>query len=161
MIVVADTSPLNYLVQIGTVDVLRPLYTRVLIPKAVAEELKAIDAPVVVQTWIAHPPEWLEVHPEPAVDPSLEFLDPGEAAALTLAELLHADGVLIDDWAGRMEAERRNLHVTGTVGVLAEAHVAGLLDFDQALINLRSTNFRLSAEVERVARQRLSSRDKE
>jgi hypothetical protein len=60
MIVVADISPLNYLIRIGAVDVLQPLYTDVLIPQTVAEELKKEKAPDVVKTWIARPPEWLE-----------------------------------------------------------------------------------------------------
>jgi predicted nucleic acid-binding protein len=157
MIVVADTSPLNYLIRIGAVDVLKTLYTHVLIPQTVAEELKKEKAPVHVKTWIARPPEWLEVRPDPDFDPSLELLDPGEAAALSLAESLRADAILIDDLAGRTEAERRHLTVTGTLGVLVEAHIAGLLKFDEALEKLRSTNFRISADVERRARQRLSS----
>jgi predicted nucleic acid-binding protein len=33
MIVIADTGPLNYLVLIGEVGVLEPLYTRVIVPK--------------------------------------------------------------------------------------------------------------------------------
>jgi len=70
-----------------------------------------------------------------------------------------ADEVLIDDWAGRSEAGRRRLNVTGTLGVLASAHPAGLLDFDWALARLRTTNFRLSAEVERLVRRRLSGRE--
>jgi predicted nucleic acid-binding protein len=41
MIVVADTSPLNYLVLIGVVNVLEPLYGRVVIPNRVATELRA------------------------------------------------------------------------------------------------------------------------
>jgi predicted nucleic acid-binding protein len=155
MIVVADTSPLNYLIRIGAVDILKPLYFHVLIPQSVADELKKEKAPAPVQTWIAHPPEWLEVRPDPASDPTLQLLDPGEAAALSLAESVQADEVLIDDWAGRTEAERRHLHVTGTLGVLAEAHLAGLLNFDETLQKLRSTNFRLSADVERLARRRL------
>jgi predicted nucleic acid-binding protein len=36
MIVIADTGPLNYLVLIGSVDVLQPLYTRVIVPPALA-----------------------------------------------------------------------------------------------------------------------------
>lgn len=40
MIVVADTGPLNYLVLTGAVGVLQPLYTRVIVPKTVVEELK-------------------------------------------------------------------------------------------------------------------------
>src|SRR5438552_3156498 len=82
----------------------------------------------------------LEVRPDPNFDPSLELLDPGEAAALSLAESLGADAILIDDLAGRTEAERRHLTVTGTLGVLVEAHIAGLLKFDEALEKLRSTN---------------------
>jgi len=43
MIVVADTGPLNYLVLIDVVNILEPLYKRVLIPSAVADELRADD----------------------------------------------------------------------------------------------------------------------
>ncbi len=124
MIVVADTSPLNYLIRIGAVDVLKPLYTHVLIPQTVAEELKKEKAPVVVKTWIAQPPEWLEVRPDPNFDPSLELLDPGEAAALSLAESLRADVILIDDLAGRTEAERRHLTVTGTLEASLSKHIS-------------------------------------
>lgn len=156
MIVVADTSPLNYLIRIGAIDVLKPLYTRVMVPQTVADELKIEKAPAAVQNWIVQPPEWLEVRPDPASDPTLQFLDPGEAAALSLAESLRADAVLIDDLAGRTEAERRHLTVTGTLGVLVAAHIAGLLNFDEALEKLRSTNFRIAADVERLVRRRLS-----
>lgn len=40
MIVVADASPLRYLVAIGAADVLKTLYDRVLVPEAVAAELQ-------------------------------------------------------------------------------------------------------------------------
>lgn len=40
MIVVADTSPINYLILIGQIDVLKHLYTRTLIPSAVLAELQ-------------------------------------------------------------------------------------------------------------------------
>jgi predicted nucleic acid-binding protein len=40
MIVIADTGPLHYLVRIGAVEVLQPLYTRVIVPQAIVEELK-------------------------------------------------------------------------------------------------------------------------
>src|ERR1039457_5171274 len=64
---------------------------------------------------------------------------------------MNADELRIDELAGRAEAERRKLHVTGTLGV--QSYVAGLSDFDQAFARLRSTNFRLSAEVERLVRR--------
>jgi predicted nucleic acid-binding protein len=39
MIVVADTTPVNYSILIGAIDVLPKLYGRVVIPPAVHEEL--------------------------------------------------------------------------------------------------------------------------
>jgi predicted nucleic acid-binding protein len=59
------------------------------------------------------------------------------------------------------EAARRRLHVTGTLGVLADAHLAGLLDFDEALAQLRTTSFRISSDVERLVRRRISVQKEE
>lgn len=39
MIVVADTSPINYLILIEAADILRNLYGNVVIPEAVVQEL--------------------------------------------------------------------------------------------------------------------------
>jgi predicted nucleic acid-binding protein len=51
MVVVADTSPINYLVLIGQIDLLIRLYTRILIPPAVLAELKNPLAPKPVRDW--------------------------------------------------------------------------------------------------------------
>jgi len=50
MVVVADTSPINYLVLIEQIDLLTRLYTRILIPPAVLAELKHPLAPKPVAT---------------------------------------------------------------------------------------------------------------
>jgi len=156
MIVVADASPLRYLVVIGAVDVLKTLYSRVLLPEAVAEELQDAKTPATVRAWIAQPPAWCEIRPNPPSDPALRFLDAGEGAAITLALLVSADGLLMDEWDGRREAKRLRLPVTGTLGVLADAHMAGLVDFETALTQLRTTNFYISDDVVAGLRQRLS-----
>jgi predicted nucleic acid-binding protein len=39
MIVIADTSPLHYLILVGEVELLPKLFQQVLIPREVAEEL--------------------------------------------------------------------------------------------------------------------------
>src|SRR5713101_6510633 len=159
MIVIADAGPLNYLLLIGVANVHEPLYTRVLMPDAVAMELHDPGAPLVVRTWIAQPPEWCEIRPDPLRDPALQYLGPGERAAITLALSLNAARLLIDERAGRAEAERRSLTITGTLGVLAEAHAQHLLDFDAALARLRQTNFYLSAAVlDRVHRRLFTGR---
>jgi predicted nucleic acid-binding protein len=157
MIVVADAGPLHYLVLIKVVDVLQPLYRRVLVPQTVAGELQDTSTPAAVRAWIEQPPEWFEIRPDPPSEESLRFLDPGERAAIALALSVDAERLLIDEQAGRAEAERRHLLVTGTLGVLAEAHRAGLLDFEQALARLGRTNFYVSAELVDRVRRRLST----
>jgi predicted nucleic acid-binding protein len=55
MIVVADTSPLNYPVWIDSVEIVRQLYGKVIIPPEVRNELQAADAPAVVRAWANWP----------------------------------------------------------------------------------------------------------
>jgi predicted nucleic acid-binding protein len=153
MIVVADTGPIHYLVLIEAIGILEPLYRRVVVPQTVAAELRAARTPTVLQEWIARPPAWFEVQPDPPSDVTLSFLDPGESAAILLAQSIKADRLLIDEWEGRAEAERRRLRITGTLGVLAEAHQRRLLDFEAALKLLQQTNFYMSGDlVERIRR---------
>jgi hypothetical protein len=61
MLVVADTSPINYLVLLEHTAVLPALYTRVLLPPAVVLELLDAEAPEVVRAWAADLPTWCEV----------------------------------------------------------------------------------------------------
>ena len=49
MLVVADTTPINYLVLIAQIDILAALYPQVVIPSAVAAELQHPKAPAVVR----------------------------------------------------------------------------------------------------------------
>ena len=77
MIIVADASPLNYLLLIGCIDVLPQLYGRVLIPQAVNAELQNDAAPDVVRSWMNNAPAWLEVSQVEALNFNIE-LDAGE-----------------------------------------------------------------------------------
>jgi len=70
-----------------------------------------------------------------------EELDPGERAAIALAEKIRADLILIDETDGRTEALRRNFRVTGTLGVLRAAAVEGLVDVRSVLNRLAATSF--------------------
>jgi predicted nucleic acid-binding protein len=45
MIVVADTSPLNYLIRLGRPEVLQAIFGRVLVPRAVLVEMQHPEAP--------------------------------------------------------------------------------------------------------------------
>ena len=51
-VVVADTTPLNYLILIDRADLLAELFTEVLIPQAVLEKLQHPKAPTEVKQWL-------------------------------------------------------------------------------------------------------------
>ncbi len=56
MIVVSDTSPLNYLILIGHAEILPALFSRVVAPPAVVAEMLQPGAPEVVANWATSPP---------------------------------------------------------------------------------------------------------
>ncbi len=57
MIVVADTSPINYLVLIGHIEILHHFYDQVVVPSAVWEELQDMHTPFSVRLWALRPPK--------------------------------------------------------------------------------------------------------
>jgi predicted nucleic acid-binding protein len=150
MIVVADTSPINYLLQIEQIHLLPMLYGAVLLPSGVWEELTEIGAPRSVEAWARNLPAWVEVRTaQTQLGPELSALGKGEAQAIHIASELHADWLLIDERRGRQEAESRGLTVTGTLGVLAESGRLHLVDPEAAYRRLVSeTNFRASPNLE-------------
>jgi predicted nucleic acid-binding protein len=149
MIVVADSSPLHYLILIEQVGLLRQLYSEVVIPEAVLAELTRPASPAAVSGWLAVAPPWLRVVPVSAEEIAAvtASLDIGERAAIALAETMTADLLLIDEAAGRREATRRRLLVTGTLGVLRSAAENGLIDVRDVLARLQATNFYVDDEL--------------
>ncbi len=148
ILVVADTSPLNYLVQIYCQELLPALYERIMVPGAVIEELTHSKTPSVVREWLRSGPQWLEVRKiRGPQSPALSGLDAGEAEAIQLAEEEHADLVLIDERKGVRIAQRQGLEVTGTLGVLLQAARRELVNLDSALLQLQSTDFRYTPEL--------------
>jgi predicted nucleic acid-binding protein len=141
VIVVTDTTPVNYLVLIDRVHLLKELYGRLVLPQAVHEETQREGTPEKVRAWAAQLPGWAEVRAAASTDPALK-LGAGEREAIALAEELKADLLLVDDRKARREARRRGLAVTGTLAVLAAAAERGLVDLPGALAALRQTTFR-------------------
>jgi predicted nucleic acid-binding protein len=144
-VVIADTSPLNYLILIGEVDLLAGLFRQVLIPEVVACELRDPGAPHVVAEWAWRLPSWIEIRPTPASSERFDRLDEGERAAILLAQAQCSPVLLlIDEADGRAEAERRQIPTTGTLGVLRAAAIRNMTDLPTTLARLRATNFRSS-----------------
>lgn len=66
---------------------------------------------------------------------------------VVIAQAERGDLLLIDETAGRIEASRRGIHNTGTLGVLRAAALKGHVDLSVALARLLETNFRVSMEL--------------
>jgi predicted nucleic acid-binding protein len=143
MIVVADTGPLHYLILLEHAELLHRFYGEVVVPDAVAIELSSPWTPTAVRDWISRAPSWLSVVAVEAdrVQEVTDELDLGERAAIALAGTIHADLLLIDEAAGRAEAKRRNLRVTGTLGVLRAAAERGWIDVPEVIVRLKATSF--------------------
>jgi predicted nucleic acid-binding protein len=95
IVVVADTSPLRYLVLIQCDHLLPRLYSKIWIPGAVLAELREAK-PALVRQWASRLPDWIEVRQVVDAGPrELAELDLGEREALALATEVHANLVLI------------------------------------------------------------------
>jgi uncharacterized protein len=142
MIVVADTSPPLHLARIGQLDLIPAVVGRVTMPRAVwAELVHPGTRPVVVAALEAA--TWIDLAEDPAA--SDLGLDPGETAAILLAEQLHADALLIDERRGRAVAGARGIPVIGTLGVVAGARRLGVVDRAGPVVEaLRADGFWLS-----------------
>ncbi|WP_251951903.1 DUF3368 domain-containing protein [Salinibacter ruber] len=159
MTVISDTSPISYLVLIGSEEVITQLYGEVVVPGAVHRELIHPKGPDVVRERISSSPSWMRVEAAESdadslrrgeeQEGNLQGLDPGEREAILLAVRKEADLLLIDERAGRAVARKRGITVTGTIGVLGAAAQRNLIDPAQAVRDLRETTFRASADLYR------------
>jgi len=118
---------------------------------AVLMEMQHPEAPAEVRAWASAAPAWLEAMQVRQLDASLAAeLGAGEREAISLALEVHADVLLIDERAGRREAEVRHLEVAGTLAVLLQASLRGYFDLAEAMAQLREHGFRASPSIEAV-----------
>ena len=151
MSVVSNTSPINYLLLIGQIDLLPQLFRQIVIPQIVHQELSDTKAPEVVQSWLASPPDWLKIQSSNQnLEPIVELLDPGESAAILLAQEINADLLLLDDMKARQIARSRSLNVTGTLGILDQAATLQLIELPGVIERLQSTSFWASERLYQV-----------
>ena len=140
--IISDTSPINYLLLIGEVELLPKLFGEVLIPASVFQELSHPRAPKVVSQWIAHLPAWVKI--ATLRGPALELgLDPGETEAISLAVELGIPAILVDERRGRIAAKKQGIVPVGTLNVLESADIRGFVDLESAVDKLRVTSFHI------------------
>jgi len=142
MIIVSDTSPINYLILIGHINLLAELFEQIVIPQAVYSELSDPEAPDIVRNWIATLPNWLKVQiVSKSKDAIADLLDPGESEAILLTQELNADLLLLDDMKARRIAIERGLVITGILGIIDRAATMNLIDLSAAVQSLQNTSF--------------------
>ncbi len=148
MVVVSDTSPITNLTQINALHLLRDIFSVVVIPPSVYDELCELAAQ---KTFIDHC-EWIsirDIHNFAQVELLAQKLDAGEASAIALAMELQADFLLMDEIKGRNEAEKLGIKVTGIIGVLLRAKAEGLIENVKPLMDklINDCNFRIRPEL--------------
>lgn len=128
-IVVSDAGPLIALARIGHLDFLAQLFSEVLIPEAVREELKLTsDRPGAREIrLVIGPGKWLKVKKVRAQKPLSPVIDEGENEAILLAVQEKAL-LLIDDLKGRKVALASGVRIIGTGRILLEAKQKGFVD---------------------------------
>ncbi len=144
MIVVADTGPLLALAKIGSLDLLKQLYSQVFTAPAIYHEAVtaglaqgAADAPLLEA---AYQREMLQV--QALIDAPLPIpglLHRGEAESIGVAIEQRADLLLIDDLDARQiakvnfQAAGAPTEVKGTLGIIVSAYQQSLLGLQEAI----------------------------
>lgn len=104
MVVVADATPLHYLILIDEIDLLRELYGTILIPNAVVGELSRPETPPKVREWMSALPRWVKVVLPRSFDLPFAELGLGEREAISIAQASPASILLTDDRDARESA---------------------------------------------------------
>ena len=151
MTVISDTTPIISLIKINRLDLLQKLFGEILIPEAVYKELTTNiafknEADIVknsdfLKTSAVQNRKALEVLQVAS------GLDDGESEAIILADELNSDVLIIDERKGRKVAQKLGIKITGTVGVLLQAHNENMITADEIknyLEQLKNSNIRLS-----------------
>lgn len=143
---ICDTSPIQYLHQLGLLQILPALGERVLVPPAVVDEL-AVGRSLGVNLPDVEGLDWVTVRrpiSEVAL-PLVTHLGPGETEVLMLALEMREAVVVLDDALARQTAETLDLHFTGTLGLLLNAKRVGLIaEVRPWLDQLNALQFRLA-----------------
>jgi predicted nucleic acid-binding protein len=152
MIVISDTTPILSLIKIDRLKILEELYKKIIIPKAVYDEL-IINIDYQDEIDIIKRCTFIQIE---NVEENLSVvllqrelkLDRGESEAIVLAKNINADLIIIDERKARRIAKDVGLKVTGTLGILVEAKQQGLIKELKSLLDeLMDNNIKISRKL--------------
>ena len=147
--IICNTSPLQYLHQLGLLHLLPALVEKVVVPTAVFMEIETGR-----ENWVDLPDlsmlEWIEIR-QPQKLPVFPLpydLGAGETEVLALAIELKDVIVILDDLLARRTALALGIEIIGTLGILLEAKRKNLLSEVKPILDkLDKLRFRLSNQT--------------
>lgn len=141
MKVISNSSPLIALSEIEKLNLLNELFEEVIVPDAVEKEVYG-EKPS---------PKWIKVSSvtQRLASHILESgLGPGESEAICLSMEIDADILILDDLNARRVAEKLEINITGTLGILLLAKEKNLIKSIKPLMEeLVKGDFRISDEL--------------
>ena len=146
---IVNTSPLQYLHQVGQLDLLTKLFGRIVVPEAVAAELAAGRRLGISLPDVEHIP-WIDLcGPDSPAGGLLSWdLGPGESAVLLMALERPGSWVVLDDKLARQAALHLHVPLLGTAGILLRAKRAKLLQAVRPILDQwAALGFRLSPQT--------------
>ena len=126
-LIISNATPIISLCSVGQESILKELFGNITIPKAVNDELIAVDKPgsnFSENNWV----KVVDVKNRELVKSLQKDLDKGEAEVIALAKQLKADIVIIDESFGYQIAQYFNLPVLRTLSVLKAAKEKKIID---------------------------------
>lgn len=138
--VISDTSCLIVLSKIDELNLLRMVYGQIITTPDIAEEF---GEPL---------PLWITIQSvtDKLRQQILELqIDKGESSAIALALEIDDSILILDDFKARKIAVSLGLQITGTIGIIIKAKLAGLIpSIKPFLEKIKQTNFRITPEIE-------------
>ena len=126
---IADSGPLICLARIDLLELLPKLFTKILVPPEVWNEVtvRGQGRPGAIKVSQV---TWLTIQePDPQlVKPLSIFVDAGEAQAIALAQTMDDCTILLDVARARKIAQRLGIKQIGTIGLLLRAKRRGLVE---------------------------------
>ncbi|MEW6417928.1 MAG: DUF3368 domain-containing protein [Nitrospirota bacterium] len=149
--IVSNSSALINLSAIGHLDLLQKLYTEIIIPEAVWEEV-AVKGKGQPGSEEVQKAGWIKketVGNKTVVESLTLILDKGEAEAIALAKEKNAEILLMDDKTAREIARHLGINYIGVLGVLREAKSRGLIKDMKTYMDMLKTSagFWISKDV--------------
>lgn len=135
MLIISDTTPIISLAKVNRLYLLERIFGKVLIPKAVFEELTEnsyyAEEAVLIRSCSFLVCENVRNQESVKILRNVTGLDAGESEAIVLYEELQADMIVIDERKGRKVAKQLNLKCVGTVGILLRAYDEKLITAEE------------------------------